>query len=74
VALSEARWVDDELHLRLSPQNESFVGLGTKFRVVGLENAADWSVSGPASSAVDSRDLVVSAEIGDHALVIRPLM
>ena len=71
VALSEARWVDDELHLRLHPQNDSFVGLGTKFRVVGLDNPAAWTVSGPGAVAVDGQDLVVSVEIDDSSLVIR---
>ena len=71
VALSEARWVDGELHLRLDPQNDSFVGLGTKFRVVGLDDPAAWTVSGPASSTVYGSDLVVSAKVGDHSLVIR---
>ena len=71
VALSEARWVDDELHLRLSPQNGSFVGLGTKFRVVGLDEPGAWEVSGTASSAVDGTDLVISAEVGSHAIIVR---
>ena len=67
----EARWVDDELHLRLHPQNDSFVGLGTKFRVVGLDNPAAWTVSGPGAVTVDGQDLVVSVEIDDSSLVIR---
>lgn len=74
VALSVARWVDGELHLRLHPQNDSFVGRGTKFRVVGLDEPAAWTVSGPGSLEVDGRDLVVSAEIGDEALILRPVM
>ena len=71
VALSEARWVGGELHLRLSPQNDSFVGLGTKFRIVGLEEPGAWQVLGPGAVEVDGPNLVVSAEIGDHSLVIR---
>jgi hypothetical protein len=73
VALSEARWVDEELHLTLSPQNETVTGQQTSFRIVGLDKPDAWSVSGPATSEVDGQDLKVTTQVGDHSLVIRRL-
>ena len=73
VALSEARWVDEELHLTLSPQNETVTGQQTSFRIVGLAEPDAWTVSGPATSEVDGQDLKVTTQVGDHSLVIRRL-
>ena len=71
VALSEARWVDDELHLTLSPQNETVTGQQTSFRIVRLDEPGAWTVSGPATSEVAGQDLKVTTQIGDHSLIVR---
>jgi len=71
VALSEARWVDDELHLTLSPQNETVTGQQTSFRVIRLDEPSAWTVSGPATSEVDGRDLMVTTQVGEHSLIVR---
>jgi len=71
VALSEARWVDEELHLTLSPQNETVTGQQTSFRIVRLDEPDAWTVSGPAASEADGRDLIVTTQVGDHSLIVR---
>ena len=71
VALSEARWVDNELRLRLHPQNDAVKGQETSFRIVRLADPARWTVSGQATSQVDESGLVVRTQVGEHSLVVR---
>jgi hypothetical protein len=50
VALSEARWADGTLHLRLAAQTPAVLGSPTSFEVVGLPQPMTWQVSGPEST------------------------
>ena len=70
VALSEARWVDGELRLKLAAQNEAMMGQPTSFRIVGLDDPNRWKVSGPGSSEVDGSELVVRTQIGEHSMIV----
>ena len=68
LALSEAVWVDGSLHLQLHPQSDAVVGRETLFRVEGLDRAGEYEVQGPARVSLDGNALVVSTEVGSHAL------
>ncbi len=71
VAMSEARWVENELRLNLHPQNAAVKGQETSFRIVGLDHPARWTVSGQATSQVDELSLMVRTQVFEHSLVIR---
>ena len=71
VALSEARWVDGELHLRLDPQSQSVTGQETSFRIVGLDDAAAWTLNGPGTTAVTGSDVIVRTRVDNVALTLR---
>ena len=70
VALSEARWVDGELHLRLHPMNESVTGQQTSFRITGLDDPAAWTLDGHGTTEVVGADRVVTTRIDDVALTL----
>ena len=70
VALSEARWADGALHIRLHPMNESVIGRETSFRIIGLEDAAAWSLDGPGTLRVAGSDLVVTTRVDNVPLTV----
>jgi hypothetical protein len=72
LALAEARWHDDALHLRLHPQNDACLGEPTRFRITGLDDADRFCVEGEARLRSEAGDLVVETSIGDHRLTVRP--
>jgi hypothetical protein len=47
VALSEARWADGTLHVRLSARTPAVLGSPTSFDVAGLTRPTTWRASGP---------------------------
>ena len=53
VGLSEARWKDGALHLRLSAQNSDVLGSRTSFDVVGLAQPHIWRVEGRADTTAE---------------------
>jgi hypothetical protein len=73
VALSEARWVDGTLWVRLSPQTPEVTGARTSFEVSGLPQPASWYVVGPPDASVDvtaSGALRVVTTVGPEPLAI----
>ena len=70
VALSEACWVNGELRMRLVPQNESFAGLETKFRITGLEEPAVWTLADDMKQATID---LIKKELGKVDMVIYSL-
>lgn len=68
VALAEARWQRDVLHLRLQPQNAESAGSPTQFRVVGLPDPARWRVEGDGRARVQAGDVVIETTVGDRRL------
>lgn len=73
LALAQARWRGDQLHLLLAPL-PGFAGEPTSFAVRGLIEPAKWRATGPpgTSSGADDRGrLVVSAVAAPAAIVIR---
>jgi hypothetical protein len=73
VALSEARWADGTLHMRLSAQTSAVLGSRTSFEVIGLPTPATWQVSGPAgtmSSVSSAGTLRVDTTIEPAPLLI----
>ena len=72
LALAEARWEQDTLHLRLQPQNDEALGQPTHFRVTGLDDPGRWRVDGAARLATAAGDLVVETSVRDHRLTLRP--
>jgi len=72
VALAEARWERDRLHLRLHPQSEAVLGRPPRFRVTGLDDPAQWRVEGDAQLAPRAGELVVKTSVRDHRLTLRP--
>ncbi len=72
VALAEARWEDDRLHLRLHPQSDEVLGRPTHFRVTGLDDPDRWRVEGDARLVSRAGDLVVETSVRDQRLTLRP--
>ena len=72
LALAEARWEDDALHLRLHPQSDEVLGRPTRFRIAGLDDPTRWRVEGDARLTTRAGDLVVETSVRDHRLTLRP--
>ena len=71
LALAEARWEKDALHLRLHPQSDEIQGQPTRFRITGLDEPDRWRVEGDARLAPAVANLVVETSIRDHRLTLR---
>ena len=72
VALAEARWEKQTLHLRLHPQSDDVLQRPTRFRVTGLDDPDRWRVEGDARLASVAGELVVETSVRDHRLTLRP--
>ena len=70
LALSEARWADGRLVIRLAAQSTAVLGQPASFRVTGLSDPASWHVRGPANATADARSLHIATTIGDHTLTV----
>ena len=75
VALRQAAWIGDRLHLATEPMSDAVVGSPTSWRVTGLDDPGRWAIDGAddvsVESVVDGRDLVIRTTIGFHHYVVR---
>lgn len=69
VALRAAEWRDGRLHVTTAPMNASVVGRPTSWRVSGLDEPSQWTVS-PGTARLDGGDLVVETVVGDDSYVV----
>lgn len=76
VALSEARWDGEALHLAAHPQNADVLGIRTHVTIVNVGSASAWRMTRANGEQValpvaDER-VIVELVVDDQAVVIRP--
>lgn len=75
VALSEARWDGDALHLAAHPQNAGVAGTTTRMKIVNVGSTAGWSMIRSNGERIvveaDHDDLIVEMRVDDQPVVIR---
>ena len=72
VALSEARWDGNALHLAAHPQNDAVRGTTTEVTVTGLPSDGTWSISGQSVDVIDG-STVVTLVADDKLVELRPI-
>ena len=75
VALRQAHWDGQNLHLAVQPQNDAIHGKRTSFRVTNLDQDREWVIEGLDGSLskmnFEGEDLVVEIEANDHPVVLK---
>ena len=71
VALSEARWDGNALHLAAHPQNDAVRGTTTEVTVTGLPSDGSWSIGGRSVDVIDG-STVVTLVADDKLVELRP--
>ena len=76
IALSEARWDGNALHLAAQPQNASVHGTGTRMRIINVAATGNWTMTRPdgvnVELAVEDGTLTVDLNVDNQVNVLRP--